>query len=149
MKEAFKHIGWFFKEQWKEYVFCGILLVLVSIIPLIPAKVLGSAIDSFSMGTLTTKSLIIYVILLIVCPITTYVLNIFYHYTINKLGHNLSFKLREKYIEHLFDMDSELYEKYTKGDLISRATNDLNNLTTLATTFLQQVVYYSIMVKDV
>ena len=143
MKEAFKHIGWFFKEQWKKYIFCGILLILVSVIPLIPAKVLGSAIDSFSMGTLTTKSLIIYVSFLIVCPITTYILNIFYHYNINKLGHNLSFRLREKYISHLFDMDSELYEKYTKGDLISRATNDLNNLATLATSFLQHLVYYS------
>ena len=40
-------------------------------------------------------------------------------------------------------MDAELYEKYTKGDLISRVTNDLNSLTTLATSFLQHVIFYS------
>jgi ATP-binding cassette subfamily B protein len=54
--------------------------------------------------------------------------------------------LREKYIGHLFELDAALYEKYTKGDLISRATNDLQNLTVLATSFLQTVVFNSGMV---
>ena len=63
-----------------------------------------------------------------------------------KLGHKLSFQLREKYISHLFDMDAELYEKYTKGDLISRATNDLNSLTSLATSFLENVIFYSVTI---
>ena len=63
-----------------------------------------------------------------------------------KLGHKLSFQLREKYIAHLFDMDAEIYEKYTKGDLISRATNDLNSLTSLATSFLENVVFYSLTI---
>ena len=146
MKKAFKHISWFFKQEWKSYALCLILLFFVSVTPLIPAKVLGLAIDSFSTGTLTTKSLIVYVALLLVCPILTYFVNIFYHYTMTKLGHKLSFQLREKYISHLFDMDSELYEKYTKGDLISRTTNDLNGLTSLATSFLQSVIFYSITI---
>ena len=146
MKNAFKHISWFFKQEWKLYVLCLILLVFVSVVPLIPAKVLGAAIDSFSTGTLTLNSLLMYVLLLFLCPILTYLVNIFYHYTMIKLGHKLSYQLREKYISHLFDMDSELYEKYTKGDLISRATNDLNSLTTLATTFLENVIFYAVTI---
>ena len=46
-----------------------LLLIFVSVVPLIPAKVLGIAIDAFSTGTLTTKTLIIYVSLLFICPI--------------------------------------------------------------------------------
>ena len=125
---------------------CLILLIFVSVVPLIPAKVLGIAIDAFSTGTLTKTSLIIYVLLLFICPILTYIVNIFYHYTMIKLGHKLSFQLREKYIAHLFDMDAELYEKYTKGDLISRATNDLNSLTSLATSFLENVIFYTVTI---
>ena len=146
MKNAFKHIFWFFKQEWKSYVLCLILLIFVSVVPLIPAKVLGIAIDAFSTGTLTKTSLIIYVLLLFICPILTYIVNIFYHYTMIKLGHKLSFQLREKYIAHLFDMDAELYEKYTKGDLISRATNDLNSLTSLATSFLENVIFYTVTI---
>ena len=101
------------------------------------------AIDSFSTGTLTIKLLIIYILLLIGCPVVTYIFNIFYHYTMSKLGHKLSYQLRERYIDHLFEMDARLYEQYSKGDLISRATNDLNGLTSLATTFLENVIYYA------
>jgi len=146
MKNAFKHISWFFKQEWKSYILCLLLLIFVSVVPLIPAKVLGIAIDSFSTGTLTKTSLIIYVSLLFICPILTYFVNVLYHYTMTKLGHKLSFQLREKYISHLFDMDAELYEKYTKGDLISRATNDLNSLTTLATSFLENVIFYALTI---
>ena len=146
MKNAFKHIFWFFKQEWKSYVLCLILLIFVSVVPLIPAKVLGIAIDAFSTGTLTKTSLIIYVLLLFICPILTYLVNIFYHYSMIKLGHKLSFQLREKYIYHLFDMDAEIYEKYTKGDLISRATNDLNSLTSLATSFLENVIFYAVTI---
>ena len=146
MKNAFKHIFWFFKQEWKSYVLCLILLIFVSVVPLIPAKILGIAIDAFSTGTLTKTSLIIYVLLLFICPILTYLVNIFYHYSMIKLGHKLSFQLREKYIAHLFDMDAELYEKYTKGDLISRATNDLNSLTSLATSFLENVIFYAVTI---
>ena len=146
MKNAFKHISWFFKQEWKTYVLCLILLIFVSVVPLIPAKVLGIAIDAFSTGTLTKTSVFIYVVLLFGCPILTYIVNIFYHYTMNKLGHKLSFELRENYISHLFDMDAKLYEQYSKGDLISRATNDLNSLTSLATSFLENVVFYAVTI---
>lgn len=142
MKDAFKHIGWFFKQQWKLYIVCLILLLIVSIVPLIPSKILGEAIDTLAMGNFNVNKLIYYGLVLFICPVVTYIVNIFYHYLVSKLGHILSFQLREKYISHLFEMDSELFEKYTKGDLISRASNDLNGLTVLATSFLQHVVFY-------
>lgn len=142
MKAAFKHLKWFFKREWKTYLLCVVLLLLVSVIPLIPAKILGMAIDDISMGIITLVGVFKYAFLLFLCPLLTYIFNIIYHYTMSKLGHKLSYELRERYIIHLFMMDDALYEKYTKGDLISRATNDLTNLTSLATTFLQNVIFY-------
>lgn len=142
MIKAFKHLGWFFKENWWRYLICGILLLVVSIFPVIPAKVLGLAIDEIAMGTLTYNKLVYYIIGLFFIPLTVYIVNIFYHYMINELGHTLSFQLREKYLSHLFDMDAQIFEEYTKGDLIARMTNDLQNLTILATSFLQNIVYY-------
>lgn len=141
MKEAFKHISWFFKQNIKKYIICAFLLLLVSIIPVFPSKFLGLAIDEIVNKTMTYSKLIYYIIMLMMLPISVYIINNFYHYTMSYLGHSLSFQLREDYIAHLFDLDSELYEEYTKGDLIARASNDLQSLTMLATTFLQQAVY--------
>jgi ATP-binding cassette subfamily B protein len=64
----------------------------------------------------------------------------------NKLGQNLSFLLREKYLEHLFELDASVYEKYTKGDLIARITNDLTAVSGLATSFLQNVIFYAVTI---
>lgn len=143
MKNSFKHLGWFFKQEYKKYIMLAILLLLLSITPVIPTKLFGMVIDEIVGGSLTINKLIVFVLSLALLPITRYIIAFVYHFYINYLGHKLSYTLREKYIAHLFDMDSSLYAKYTKGDLISRATGDLQNLTVLATSFLQIVVFNS------
>lgn len=148
MIKAFKHLSWFFKENWYKYLICGVALLIVSVFPVIPGKILGMAIDELAMGTLTQSKFVQYIIGLMIFPITVYLVNIFYHYSVNKLGQNLSFKLRERYIIHLFEMDAELFEEYTKGDLIARVTNDLQSLTILATSFLQNIVYYIALISS-
>ena len=148
MIKAFKHLSWFFKENWYKYLICGVALLIVSVFPVIPGKILGMAIDELAMGTLTQSKFVQYIIGLMIFPITVYLVNIFYHYSINRLGQNLSFKLRERYIIHLFEMDAELFEEYTKGDLIARVTNDLQSLTILATSFLQNIVYYIALITS-
>jgi len=146
LKEAYKHLGWFFKVEYKKYIGLALLLLILSITPVLPAKILGMAIDEIASGTLTVDRLVFLVLTLAAIPIGRYFVAIVYHMNINRLGHKLSYTLREKYIDHLFELDSAIYEKYTKGDLISRASNDLNNLTVLATSFLQTLVFNTGMV---
>lgn len=143
MRDVFKHLGWFFKQNSKTYIMAGVALVVLSSTSVLPAKLLGLAIEAIANRTINVKSLIFYCLSLLLIPVARYLVNIVYHYTVNKLGQKLSFQLREKYIEHLFELDAVTYSKYTKGDLISRATNDLQVLTVVATSFLQTVVFNS------
>src|SRR5690554_3756883 len=128
MKTAFRNIGWFFKQEYKMYIFVGINLIILAFISVIPARILGNAIDEIVSGSLTLKVLLMLIGQLAFITIFRYIVNWIYHYYINYLGHKLSYKLREKYIAHLFDLDVSVYGRYTKGDLIARATNDLQNL---------------------
>lgn len=141
MKKVFSHLKWFFKANKYKYLLVFIVLVVMSILGMLPTRFLGLAIDLIVEGRLTTTSLVLLAAGLFGIPLIRYLLNIIYHYNINKLGHSLLFALREKYISHLFALDNETYEKYTKGDLISRATRDLNNLNIFATSFLQVIVF--------
>lgn len=141
MRNAFIHLRWFFKQEWKHYLFLAFLLLLLSAIQVIPAKILGMAIDEIEGGTITVQRLLYLLAGLLLIPLLRYFLNIIYHYRINKLGYKISYQLQERYIDYLFELDAATYEKYTKGDLIARATNDLQNLTNFATSFLQNVVY--------
>lgn len=143
MRDVFKHLGWFFKQEYKKYILAGIALLILAGTSVIPARVLGLVIEEIANRTISVNKLIIYGLLLLIIPISRYLVNIVYHYTIHFLGQKVSYELREKYISHLFDLDAVTYSKYTKGDLISRATNDLQVLTVVATTFLQTVVFNS------
>lgn len=149
MKElmnSFKRLTWFFKQNILMYILCALALLFVSVMPVVPTKVLGIAIDDIVTGNVDNNRIILYVLGIFVIPIFVYFVNIFYHYTMNKLGQNLSFRLREKYLIHLFELDSSIYEKYTKGDLIARISNDLNVVSGLATSFLQNVIYYFVTI---
>lgn len=141
MKEAFKHLGWFFRQEYKKYIILAVMLLFLGITPVLPGKLLGMAIDKIVNRSLTSGDLLFLVISMAAVPLARYLDSLLYHYYINYLGQKLSYHLREKYIDHLFELDSSVYSKYTKGDLISRATNDLQNLTVLATNFLQVVVF--------
>lgn len=143
MKSAFKHLGWFFKKEYKKYLFIAIILLVLAFTPVLPARFLGRAIDEIAGGILTKESLIYFVLALMLIPIMRFILNKIYHYQISLLGHQLSYQLRENYIAHLFELDSTNFDNYTKGDLITRATSDLQNLTMLATNFLQTLVFNS------
>ena len=77
MKEAFKHISWFFKQEWKKYVVCAILLFIVSVLPVFPARILGTAIDEIANGTITKDALFLYIGLLFLIPLVTYILPLY------------------------------------------------------------------------
>lgn len=145
MKEIFstlKRLSWFFKKNATSYILCALSLLFVSIMPVFPAKVLGIAIDDIAIGEMEANDIYFYVFGILIIPILVYLVNIYYHNTMNRLGQELSYKLRENYLDKLFSLDSVVYEEYTKGDLIARMSNDLETVTTLATGFLQNLVYY-------
>ena len=115
MGNIFAKIGWFVKEQWKTYVLMFFLLISIASISLSPAYVLGLAIDTIVSGGLTQETLMWLVFFLALLPISRYLLSFLYNHLSNKTAQTLSYKMRQKYLSHLFDMDSQFYEKYEKG----------------------------------
>ncbi len=141
MGNIFSKIGWFVKENWKTYLAMFFLLVSIASISLLPAYVLGQAIDTIVSGELTETTLVGLVLFLALLPITRYFLSFIYNHLSQKTAQTLSFKMRQKYLSHLFDMDSQFYEKYEKGDLISRVTADLDAITQAASSMLEGIVF--------
>ncbi|MDR2828055.1 MAG: ABC transporter ATP-binding protein/permease [Acholeplasmatales bacterium] len=141
MINILKKIGWFIKEEKKTYIFMFFLLLLISAISLAPAYVLGVAIDTIVSSSLNLKNFIWLLASLITLPLARYFMSFLYNHLITKEAQKLSFKLRYKYLDHLFKMDSKFYEKYTKGDLITRVTSDLEQLTVAATSLLEGIIF--------
>ncbi|MDY0276906.1 MAG: ABC transporter ATP-binding protein [Acholeplasma sp.] len=150
MKNIFKKLKWFIKQEWKTYLLLFFLLLFISGLSLIPAYLLGLAIDTIVSGELTTQSLILLITGLVAIPIIRYFTSYFYNYNANKLAQKLSFQLRDKYLRHLFEMDLSFYSKYEKGDLINRVTSDLEAITVSATNLLEGIVFnFSLIVFSI
>ncbi|MFA5006266.1 MAG: ABC transporter ATP-binding protein [Candidatus Izemoplasmatales bacterium] len=143
MKNIYAKLKWFIKEEWKTYLLMLFLLMSISFILLLPAKVLGLSIDAIVSGGLTASTLVWLVAALVALPVGRYLLSFAYNYIINKESQKLAFKLRRRYLDHLFEMDSKFYEAYPKGDLIARVTNDLDGITTAATSMLEGLIFNS------
>jgi ATP-binding cassette, subfamily B, multidrug efflux pump len=141
MINIYKKIGWFIKEQWKTYIAMLFLLLSIAAISLAPAYVLGLSIDTIVSGGLTRHTLWMLVGLLALLPITRYFMSFTFNHLSHKTAQLLSYKLRKKYLSHLFDMDSKFFEEYEKGDLISRVTADLDAITQAATSLLEGIVF--------
>ncbi len=136
-----KKIGWFIKKEWVSYLTLLIVLLAINVFALLPALFLGQAIDIIVNNEMTVERMILYVSLLLITPILRYFMSFIYNYLMSKLAQKLAFELRERYLSHLFDMDLAFYEKYSKGDLISRATEHLETITTAATSLLEGIIF--------
>jgi ATP-binding cassette, subfamily B, multidrug efflux pump len=141
MNNILKKIGWFIKEEWKNYLIMLVMLLSIAAISLAPARVLGMAIDTIVSGGLTTSSLTFLFAALLALPVARYLLSFVYNYLVNSQAQKLSYKLRKRYLNHLFQMDSRFFEMYEKGDLISRVTADLESITTAATGLLEGIIF--------
>jgi len=141
MGNILKKISWFIKEEWRIYLLMLFLLLSIAAISLAPAYVLGAAIDTIVSSGLTKETLPVLVAALIAIPVSRYFMSFAYNYMVNKEGQKLAYKLRQRYLSHLFEMDSQFYEKFDKGDLISRVTADLDAITIAATSLLEGLIF--------
>lgn len=141
MINILKKIKWFIKQEWKAYTLMFIFLMLIAILSLTPAYILGLAIDVIVNESLSWDLLYLIVGGLIFIPLLRYTSSFIYNYTIAKTSQKLAYQFRKNYLSHLFEMDAEFYEKYQKGDLISRVTADLDSITIAATSMLEGIFF--------
>lgn len=119
-------LKWFFKAHWKRYTIAVVLLITASVIEVIPPWLLGEAIDDMTLGAITNSKLMNYVWLFVAIIIISYVLNLIWQYALFGGAITLERILRKRLMHQFLKMTPTFYEKNRTGDLMARATNDLN-----------------------
>ncbi len=119
-------LKWFFKEHWKRYTVAIIIMMLTSVIEIIPPFLIGGAIDEMTTGAMTEDRLLYYVGLFISMIIFTYIGNFVWQYQLFGGSITLEKVLRRRLMHQFLRMTPSFYEKNRTGDLMARATNDLN-----------------------
>lgn len=128
----FKKLGWFFKQEKKAYISGVIALFIVSLLGLLPPRIIGILVDQIAQNTLTSRVLMIWVSVLIVAAIAQYLLRYIWRVNIFGTASKLERVLRRQLYEHFTDMDTPFFQKYRTGDLMAHATNDLSAIRMVA-----------------
>jgi ATP-binding cassette, subfamily B, multidrug efflux pump len=123
--KVFLQLGWFFKQEKKAYLTGIIFLLFVALLQLIPPKIVGFLADQMKDGTLTSRSLLKWVLILIVTALLMYVIRYYWRLMIFGSSVKLSKLLRNRLYQHFTTMSPSFYQKYRVGDLMAHATNDL------------------------
>jgi len=125
-------LSWFFKQHWKRYTVAVTLLIIVSILDVIPPKIIGVAIDDIQFGQMTGERLRELLFFFIALIVVSYGITYIWMYQLFGGAHLIERILRYRFMRHLLTMTPSFYEKNRTGDLMARATNDLKAISLTA-----------------
>lgn len=121
-----KKLSWFFKlEKW-PYITGILALSLVSLLNLLPPRVIGEVIDQIASKDLTNLELAYQLFILVLSALAMYALRFVWRKYILGTANRLGRILRYRLFEHFTHMSPSFYQTYRTGDLMAHATNDIN-----------------------
>lgn len=123
--EVFHNLGRLFRQHWPAYVVGIALLVVVDLAQLITPRLLGQIADGLEAGTLDTADLRHYALLII--GIALAIAGGRYLWRTQLLGtaRRMEYILRNEMYAHLTSLEPAFFDRHPTGDLMARATNDL------------------------
>ncbi|HOA78682.1 MAG: ABC transporter ATP-binding protein [Bacillota bacterium] len=145
MFSMFKKIWWYIKANWLRYVLAITFLNLASLASVIAPKLLEAGIDKIVNKTITKSSLLALFGMMIAVTVGGYLISWLWNYLLFGASIKLEYTIRRNYFRHLLKMDSHFFDKNSSGDLMTRATVDLNAIAMTAgygiLTLVDSVVY--------
>ncbi|HCH5064291.1 TPA: ATP-binding cassette domain-containing protein [Vibrio parahaemolyticus] len=124
----FWQLRWYFRQKWKHYVGSILLFAVISALQLVPPKAVGVIVDGVVDNTLETKTLIMWLLGLIVLLFTIYGCRILWRIWLFGASWELGTILRNRLYRHLSTQPPRFFERYKTGDLMARGTNDVRNI---------------------
>lgn len=122
---VFWKLRWFFKVEWRRYCIAVSALVIVGFAVLIPPWITGRVVDGIAEGTLTLNQLWLNVGIVLGVAVVSYVMRVIWRVSLFGASYALSNRLRRDIYRHLTRQSSSFFQKHNTGDLMARATNDI------------------------
>lgn len=121
----FRDLMWFFKMEKRSYGIGIAALVIVALLHLFPPYATGIIVDGINQKTLTRAGLVKWLLLMGATGIIIYVLRYVWRLAIFGAAARLGNLLRNGLFEQFTRMSPAFYHRNRTGDLMARATNDI------------------------
>ena len=120
-----KQLGWFFRQQWRQYFGGVIALILVAICNVIPARIIGNVVDAISAHRVVFGWLMLQLGIMVSAALIQYFLRFAWQKLLYGSSYVLERQLRSQLFHHFMVMDPSFYQRWRTGDLMAHATNDV------------------------
>lgn len=141
----FNQLKWYFAQEWKRYLGSIILLITIAFLQLIPPKIIGILIDLIIKEKMSSTKILTRILIIFLIAITVYILRYLWRILLFGASYNLATELRVKFYSHLSKQSQVFFLKNRTGDLIARATNDVDRVVFAAGEGVLTLVDSSIM----
>ena len=123
--QLLNQLSWYFIREWRRYLSAIILLIVIAILQLIPPYIVGIIVDHLIHHINTDHTMVLIGIILII-SIIIYFLRYVWRILLFGASYKLAIELRKKIYHKLSIQYPSFYFKYRTGDLMARATYDID-----------------------
>lgn len=124
----FAQIGWYFRREWHRYLGAVVLLIVIAILQLLPPRLVGIIVDGVTEKQMSTDVLMAWLGLMFGSAIIVYLLRYLWRVLLFGASYQLAVELRENFYRQLSHQNPAFYLRHRTGDLMARATNDVDRV---------------------
>ncbi|WP_455347914.1 SmdA family multidrug ABC transporter permease/ATP-binding protein [Escherichia coli] len=124
----FAQLSWYFRREWRRYLGAVALLVIIAMLQLVPPKVVGIVVDGVTEQHFTTGQILMWIATMVLIAVVVYLLRYVWRVLLFGASYQLAVELREDYYRQLSRQHPEFYLRHRTGDLMARATNDVDRV---------------------
>jgi len=124
----FAQIGWYFRREWRRYLGAVLLLIIIALLQLLPPKLVGIIVDGVTSQQMATRELLAWLGLMLGTAVLVYLLRYVWRVLLFGASYQLAVELRENFYRQLSRQNPAFYLRHRTGDLMARATNDVDRV---------------------
>ena len=126
-QSKFNRLLSYLRPHWKQVTLGLIALLVVNALGVTIPRIIGYIVDELSVA-FTFNRLLLYVILILVLASIMWVIRMASRIFLFGAGRQVEFDLKQRIFQHLLTLEPAYFGRNTIGDLINRATSDVDNI---------------------
>lgn len=123
--QLFWQLGWFFKAHWRTYSLALVMLAAVAMMNMAIPYLIGKAVDQL-VTPAAGQAEGHYLLLIALLGAAVYLLRLGWRWILFGTSYRLGNQLRQRFYQRLTRQGQAFYSRHNTGDLMARATNDID-----------------------
>ncbi|HEY0211799.1 SmdA family multidrug ABC transporter permease/ATP-binding protein [Acerihabitans sp.] len=124
----FAQLSWYFRREWRGYLGSVLLLIVIAILQLIPPKLVGVIVDGVTEHRASTRMIMMWLGAMALTAVLVYLLRYVWRVLLFGASYKLAVELRARFYHLLSRQQPGFYLRHRTGDLMARATNDVDRV---------------------